>query len=118
MQERRRVHRGRTYLGGQVAFNDRCSVMDCLIRNMSRNGAKLVFDSTLVIPSEFDVMVRRGGESRRASIVWRAEWEMGVTFARVERDGAPSIEAARRVNALEAERRMLERRVAQLSEPM
>jgi DNA modification methylase len=118
MQERRRIPRTRTYLGGLVAFNERCSTMECLVRNMSPDGAKLVFGGTVEIPAEFDIMIRKRGESRRARIVWRQETEAGVTFPAPEGRKVVSIESARRIRELEAEREALRKRVAQLSEPM
>ncbi|GAC1330582.1 MAG: hypothetical protein NVSMB26_08160 [Beijerinckiaceae bacterium] len=117
MQERRAVHRNRTYLRGQVVYNDRCSNMDCLVRNMSQNGAKIVFPDTALIPSEFDIMIRQKGESRRARIIWRSEKEAGVTFLHSDRGTIVSIETARRIKRLEQDRETLANRVAQLSEP-
>ena len=117
MQERRTVHRDRTYLGGQVAYNNRCSIMDCLVQNVSQNGAKLVFSDTALIPSEFDVLISKKGESRRARIVWRQEQAAGIQFVQSEKAAVISIEAARRIKTLEIERETLARRVAQLSEP-
>jgi hypothetical protein len=92
--------------------------MECLVRNMSRDGAKLVFGGTAEIPAEFDIMIRKRGESRRARIVWRLETEAGVTFAASGERKVVSIEAARRIRELEADREALRKRVAQLSEPM
>ncbi len=43
LTERRESDRRRTYLCGRITFNDRVSTMDCLIRNLSRNGAMLEF---------------------------------------------------------------------------
>ena len=117
MQERRTVHRDRTYLGAQVAYNNRCSTMDCLVRNVSQNGAKIVFSDMALIPSEFEVLIPRKGESRRARIIWRDEKEVGVTFLHSEKSAVISIESARRIKKLETERDALARRVAQLSGP-
>lgn len=117
MQERRKTQRDRTFLGGQVIYNDRCSTMDCLVRNMSQSGAMIVFDDVALIPSEFDVTIRRKGESRRARIVWRAEMKAGIAFLPSERSTIISFETARKIQTLERDRDVLARRVAQLSEP-
>ena len=69
MRERRQYRRGRTYLGGRLAFNNQYCMIDCLVWNMSRNGAKLVFQGTVLLPGEFELMRRKKGESRRARIV-------------------------------------------------
>jgi hypothetical protein len=117
MQERRKGHRGRTYLGGQVAFNNRGSTIDCLVRNLSQDGAKIVFSSPATIPSEFDLMIRQKGHSRRARIAWRSEIEAGVAFVSSDTASIVSIETVRLARKLEADRDALARRVAQLSEP-
>ncbi len=117
MTERRKDHRNRTYLGGKVVFNDRLSVHDCLVRNLSDGGAKLVFDFPTTVPSVFDLVVPRRGESRRAEVKWRTRLEAGVSFVRSAADGYVSIETARRIRRLEDERSALKARVAELSEP-
>jgi hypothetical protein len=64
MQERREYQRQRTLLGGRIAFNNRYSALDCLVRNMSQNGAMLVFEDSVMVPNEFDLMIPQKGESR------------------------------------------------------
>jgi hypothetical protein len=117
MQERRLIQRSRTYLGGQIVFYRRRCTIDCVVRNMSQNGARIVFPSTAGVPGEFDITIRHKGESRRARIVWRNETEAGIEFAGLESSAVVSIESARRIRKLEADKETLSRRVAQLSEP-
>ncbi|MGD0633428.1 MAG: PilZ domain-containing protein [Beijerinckiaceae bacterium] len=117
MQQRRREHRGRTYLGSRIAFNNRCSTIDCMVRNMSQNGAKLVFAHPVTCPDEFDLMIPQKGESRRVRIIWRQETEAGIVFLASNADTVISIETVRRMRVLEAERATLARRIATLSEP-
>jgi hypothetical protein len=75
------------------------------------------FSSTAGVPGEFDVAIRHKGESRRARIVWRNETEAGIESAGLESNAVVSIESARRIRKLEADKEALSRRVAQLSEP-
>ena len=117
MLDRRKLHRDRTYLGGRIAFNNRCSTFDCLVRNLSQDGAKIAFSDSATVPSEFDVTIHRKGESRRARIVWRDETQAGIRFLHTDDQRIVSIETALRIRKLEAERNALARRVAQLSEP-
>jgi hypothetical protein len=117
MIERRKAQRSRTYFKGQISFNNRYSTLDCLVRNMSEAGARIVFADTVPIPGEFDVMIREKSESKRASMVWRNETEAGIAFFSPQRPNIISIEATRRMRSLEAERDALARRVAQLSDP-
>jgi hypothetical protein len=117
MRERREIHRGRTYLGGRLAFNNQYCTIDCLVRNMSRNGAKLVFEGTVLLPGEFELMLPQKGESRRARVVWRQQDEAGVTFLQPAGEGGVvSIGTARRIKRLEVDRAALQTRVAELTE--
>lgn len=118
MEDRRKTFRGRTYLGGQIAFNDRCSTADCLVRNLTPEGAKIVFSAPPTIPAEFDLAIPRKGDSRRSRIVWRGEMEAGVVFLPSDAVAVVPLGTARKIRRLEAEREDLARRVAQLSEPL
>lgn len=117
MEERRRSRRMRTYLGGQVAFNQQCSILTCLVRNVSSEGAKLVFPKPVTIPSQFDLTIFQKGDSQSARIIWLAQDEAGVILRKAESAKIVSIEHARRIKTLEAERDSLVKRIAQLSEP-
>lgn len=116
MQERRSFHRGRTYLSGRIIFNNRFSTMDCLVRNMSQSGAKLIISSTVMVPVEFDLLVHNKGDSRRARLIWRSDTEMGIALIPAGGGSVVSIETARRIRTLEANRDALAKRVAELSE--
>jgi PilZ domain len=116
MLDRRKIHRGRSYLGGQVVFNHRFSTMDCLVKNFSETGAKIVFTNPAAIPGEFDLVIWQKN-SRRARIVWRNETEAGVAFLPSQSSNVVSIEAALKMRKIEAERDALSRRVAQHIEP-
>jgi hypothetical protein len=115
MRERREFKRGRTYLGGRLAFNNQYCSIDCLVRNMSRNGAKLVFEGSVLLPGEFDLTLPQKGESRRARVVWRRQDEAGITFLQPGGEGVVPIGMARRIKRLEADRTALKARVAELT---
>jgi PilZ domain len=117
MLDRRKVHRGRSYLGGQIVFNNRFSTLDCLVKNFSEAGAKIVFCDPVEIPGEFDLTIHQKNHNRHARVVWRTETEAGVAFAPSLSSIVVSIEAARKIRKLEAERDALAQRVARLSEP-
>jgi PilZ domain len=116
MQERRQHQRRRTYLGGQAAFGQRYCAQDCLVRNLSQNGARLIFSDHVLIPDEFDLMIPHKGDSRRARIVWRYQAYVGVQFLEYDH-GRRSVGAARRIRALKEQNAALARRIADLSEP-
>ena len=116
MQERRRTPRLRSFLGGQIAFNRRASSMDCLIRNLSPDGAKLAFTNTLAVTDAFDLSITQRGETRRVRMIWRRQDEIGVEFvAPAAQASVVQLDAARRIRSLEAEKAALRQRIAQLS---
>lgn len=119
MQERRRHQRGRTFLGGQVAFGQRYCIFDCLVRNLSQRGARLVFSAHALVPDEFDLAIPHRGDSRRARVIWRREADVGVEFLAYElakNQDRPSLETVRRIAALKQQNAALARRVAELNE--
>ena len=117
ISERRAEKRQRTYLGAQVVFNRRQSIYDCLIKNMSESGARLVFAQPAMIPTAFELVVNKGGESRMAEIKLRTRLSTGVSFSTMSASPFVSLQATRRIRQLEGERDVLKARVAELSEP-
>ena len=85
MRERRKVRRGRYCLEGEIVLDDRCSTFDCLVTDLSGDGARLHLPSTAGVPGEFDLVLLKRGESHRARLVWRDETQAGVTFVPASR---------------------------------
>jgi hypothetical protein len=77
MQERRKIERQRTFLGALIVFNERTSSMECVVRNLSSEGARLSFDETQTIPERFELTIRRKKSTRCARIAWRGPTEAG-----------------------------------------
>jgi hypothetical protein len=116
MQDRRKTTRRRTYLGGQIAFNRQSPLVDCLVRNISAEGAKLVLASTGTVPQEFDLAVHKTERTFRARMIWQRAEEAGVVFLEPRPHSAPvSLDLVRRLRECEAEKAALQRRVEQLS---
>lgn len=109
MSERRQTQRSKSYLGGRVAFARGTCTMDCLVRNFSAHGARLVFDgATPVLPDRFDLTISRHGRTWSARSVWRSETAMGVVL---EEKAMPiSLAQERRIRDLRREVDMLRRR--------
>jgi hypothetical protein len=116
MHERRQTIRLKSFLGGVMSYNKRRSTMDCLVRNFSQDGAKIVFSSPTPIPDEFDLEIRQKERTFRARAVWRSEAEAGVRF--VSPESQPRViplDYVRRLKDSEADRARLRRRVEQLT---
>ena len=80
MDQKRDASRQRTLKSGRIVFNDKSSVIDCTIRNLSARGACLEVTSTLGVPASFDLLVDADGSTRRCGIVWKAGNRLGISF--------------------------------------
>ncbi len=78
--ERRRQPRSRTVLGARAVFNERYSTMDCRVRDISCDGARLRFGGPPVVPRWFELLLIERGERRRVERIWTAGQDMGVAF--------------------------------------
>lgn len=119
--EQRGAPRLRVFLKGRIHFNNGSSSIDCLVRDLSSTGAKLVLSETATLPEKFDLYIPQKERTYRAQLRWRREDGIGVTF-----DNAPELDPLnpdttvsnllRRIAELETENAALRRRVAQLVE--
>jgi PilZ domain len=117
--ERRNRARQRSFLQGRLYFNNRRSSLDCLVRDISGQGAKLKVSDSVAIPEIVELHIPNKDETYRARVQWRTGFELGLTF-----DGdqdAPSIvpgaapaDLPERVRRLEAEVASLHRKVNEL----
>jgi hypothetical protein len=85
MIERRRFHRVRTLLGARIAFGHMAMTMDCVVRDMTPDGARLRLPSTLGVPSAFQLLLDRHDRPRHCTVIWRSEAELGVAFEEPDR---------------------------------
>lgn len=117
MSERRQSSRRRTYLGARASFEKLAASDDCLVRDLSAGGARVVLSGSTPMPNAFDLTIRDSGDTRRARVVWRNGVLLGVAY---EATGAAPIapEAARRIRQLEDDRHALLLRLARIDEPL
>ncbi|MGH6673046.1 MAG: PilZ domain-containing protein [Xanthobacteraceae bacterium] len=115
MGERRHSIRKKSFLRGRVLFNKGRSAFDCLIRDISGDGARIIFSDTVSMPDVVDLYIPQKEQTLRARVQWRHGDEIGLAFpeASAAVDGAADGELAARVARLESElaalRRMLNR---------
>ncbi len=90
-EERRQIidRRRRTLLAAKVIYNDHQSVLNCTVRDLSQNGAKLIFGVVPTCPKTFDLMFG-DGRAHRCEVAYRDGNTIGVHFLDVE----PTPEAA------------------------
>jgi hypothetical protein len=80
MKERRRVARQKSFLRGCVYFNNRRNAMDCLIRDITIYGARLVFSDATAIPDAIDLYIPHKDQTYRTHVIWRHGEDVGVAF--------------------------------------
>jgi diguanylate cyclase (GGDEF)-like protein/PAS domain S-box-containing protein len=81
MNDRRHSPRMRTLRSGKILFNNKRSVVNCTVRNLSAEGACLQVESPVGIPSRFDLSIEGEQTSRPALMVWQSDHRVGVVFA-------------------------------------
>ena len=84
MIERRRVQRGKTFLGGSIGYGYSGITIDCIVRDISPNGAKVIFSDAIPVPNDVDLVIAQHGKTHPARFVWRRGSEAGVVFPDVE----------------------------------
>jgi hypothetical protein len=114
--ERRRVVRQKSFLRGMIHFNNRRSVLDCLIRDISPYGARLVFSDAVTIPDVLELNIPQKEQTLRVHVIWRHGQEAGVAFAQITELDQPAEagDLADRVARLEAEVASLKRALKKL----
>jgi len=103
--ERRKSSRQKSFLHGCIYFNNRRSAIDCLIRDISAEGARLVFSQTATIPDVIELHIPQKDQTLRAHVQRRTSGEVGVAFDTVHAPAAPTEneDLAARVERLEAD---------------
>jgi hypothetical protein len=109
--ERRRIARQKSFLRGMIYFNNRRSVVDCLIRDFSPYGARLIFSDAVSTPDVLDLHIPQKEQTLRTHVIWRHGLEAGVAFAQTaEMDhSAEPGDLTERVSKLEVEMVSLKR---------
>jgi hypothetical protein len=79
--ERRRIARQKSFLRGMIYFNNRRNAVDCLIRDISPYGARLIFSDAVTTPDVLDLHIPQKEQTVRVHVIWRIGQEVGVAFA-------------------------------------
>jgi hypothetical protein len=82
--DRRLAPRLKTLLTGILVFDENGTTMDCLVRNLSAYGARLVLADAFRLPDEFNLRVPHHDQTHRAKVIWRRGDDAGVSLRDVE----------------------------------
>jgi hypothetical protein len=116
MGERRGSQRHKSFLQGLIRFDKRRGAINCLVRDVSDEGARIILSEAVTIPDSVELQIPQRGQTFRAVVQWRHADEIGLAF----NDGAAAAPPAResdlaaRVAQLEAEIAALRRALKRL----
>ncbi len=79
-KERRGEIRYRAMRSGKLSFDGGNVAMECVVRNLSANGARIAMSDTTVVPSRFDLVISGDDRVRDAHVRWRAPTVIGVVL--------------------------------------
>lgn len=82
--ERRLAPRLKTLLTGILIFDDTGATMDCLVRNISAYGAKIVLADAFRLPEQFNLRIPHHDQTHRARVVWLRGDVAGLALSDVE----------------------------------
>lgn len=80
MDDKRTSPRRRTLKSGKIVSSDGSLSIDCIVRNISKSGARLQVPPTVAVPREFTLLDGQGRNPRQATVIWRRGSEIGVRF--------------------------------------
>ena len=115
MQERRTSSRKKSFLKGTLYFDNRLSSAECLVRDLSEQGARVQFSSPVRLPDMVELYIPVRDQTFEAKVRWRRDDEVGLAFAANALGGAaPEGDLEQRVKTLEQEVARLQRQVAEI----
>ena len=79
MGERRKSGRSRVLKSAKLVLGH-ASIIDCVVRNLTNNGARIQIANTVDLPQAFEMTFDGGHSIRPCRLVWRSVTETGVEF--------------------------------------
>jgi hypothetical protein len=79
-RERRRSTRSRVFLGGELLFGSQFPAVECHVKNISREGASIVVQSSAQLPDRFDFVIRKTDERHHAVITRSNGRQFGIAY--------------------------------------
>jgi hypothetical protein len=88
MDERRKYPRTEVNQAAYVSAGG--SVMSCVVRNISLEGAAIEIDNPAFVPTRFRLVMASDGFVRECSIAWIQKNRIGLTFVAAPQTAEPS----------------------------
>lgn len=114
MLDRRQNTREKVMYGGVAEVGERGAIRECVVRNISEDGATIEFSNVVHLPKEqLSLRIARKGRSFLAKVVWWRDNFVGVAF-RAETPAEPVSDLEERLRRSEIKKRQLQRRIKEL----
>ena len=79
-KDARKTPRRRMLTAARIVFNNKSSVYDCTVRDLSEGGARLILPNLLGVPKSFELWIDKFNSKYVCDTVWRNKGQMGVKF--------------------------------------
>jgi hypothetical protein len=100
-------------LGGSISAGHGLIATNCVVRNTSATGARLIVVDPTRLPDAFKLRIPRKKQAYQARVRWRRRDHVGVEIAPFAATDVPvPLAMARRIKDLEAENAALRRQLA------
>jgi hypothetical protein len=100
-------------LGGVAEISEIGATVDCVVRNLSENGACVELNAQMNLPRKINLTIPRKGRSYLARMIWRRANKVGLAFRAMVTD-APVDDFDVRLRRSEQKKRELQRRINEL----
>jgi PilZ domain len=115
MLDRRQNTRDKVIYGGVAEVDGRGTTRDCVVRNISENGAAVEFSNVIRLPKkQMSLTIAQKGRSFLAKVVWWRDNFVGVAFSSETSSGLPVSDLEERLRKSEVKKRALQRRIKEL----
>ena len=78
--ERRSTPRSRVFFGGEIVIDSGLRPVECHVKNVSNEGANIVVRSGDFLPNQFDLIIKKTNQRRRAVVAWNDGRQLGVAY--------------------------------------
>lgn len=80
IKDNRKSVRRRVLKKGHIAYNDGHITVECQVKNLSDQGARLCPHPGLPVPDHFELIIELDGKSAPSEVVWRNKTDIGIRF--------------------------------------
>ena len=113
MPDRRQNARDKVIYGGVAGIGENGATRECVVRNISENGASLEFSNVIKLPKEqMSLTIALKGRSFLARIIWLRDNFVGVAFS--SETEMPVSDLEERLRKSERKKRQLQRKIKEL----